>query len=216
MNSPLVTETEPEALPVKPRRRGRRQALTVASVLLAVLGGVVAGSGTASAQTLPGACSALCNQRPSWVDQDDWDAAVEAANFWANNNVDHNQVVRSGIRSYYVISGSRSGWPGQHDGGQWFAFREPGHSNNQFVYYGGVYNDWNGLISNIEHNRGVSGSRAYSTNGHSLAPYVEYDISYYAQPNSQRNALRLVRNPNSGNVYLSTDHYQTFTFLGHF
>ncbi|NNN33788.1 hypothetical protein HLK59_26170 [Streptomyces sp. S3(2020)] len=214
MISPLDTETEPEALPAKPRRRGRRQALTVASVLLAVLGGVVAGSGTASAQTVPGACSALCNQRPSWVAEADWDAGVEAANWWANNNIDQTQVVWSGIRSYYRITSSHFGWPGQRQGGHWFGFREGSH--DQFVYYGGVYNDWNGMISNIEHARGVSGSRAYSSAGHTTAPYVEYDISYYGQPNSQRNALRLVRNPNSGNVYLTTDHYQTFTFLGHF
>ncbi|MFM9596617.1 hypothetical protein DF268_02315 [Streptomyces sp. V2] len=41
----------------KSRLRGRRRVLTVAKVLLALLGGVIAGTSPAFAQTPPGSCT---------------------------------------------------------------------------------------------------------------------------------------------------------------
>ena len=35
-------------------------------------------------------------------------------------------------------------------------------------------------------------------------------------PAGGRDAGRLVRNPNSGNVYVTFDHYQSFNYLGRF
>ncbi|MET8980067.1 hypothetical protein ABZX85_31130 [Streptomyces sp. NPDC004539] len=206
-----------------PRIRGRRRAMIVASVLLALTGGVAAGSGTAFAQTPPGHCNAICNQSPpggTGVSQAAWNAAVQAADFWANHYIDHTTVVRTSLRnSYYVLDQhAGAGWPGQAGGGQWYAYWDERSHNNQFVYYGGRYNDYNGLVSTIEQARGVPASRAFSTQGRNTAPYVEYDMDSYNQPNPAggRDSWRLVRNPNSGNVYVTFDHYQSFDYLGRF
>ncbi|MFJ8026794.1 hypothetical protein [Streptomyces sp. NPDC096311] len=68
---------------------------------------------------------------------------------------------------------------------------------------------------------GASSSQAYSTytdsNGVThYSPYVEYDIDYYNAPGSSRNSRRLIRNPNTGNAFVTYDHYQSFYYLGRF
>ncbi|WP_030949566.1 ribonuclease domain-containing protein [Streptomyces sp. NRRL S-646] len=148
----------------------------------------------------------------------DWNAALDAANFWANHQIDWHQTDWSGGRSYYHLDQwAGRGWPGQTTGNQWFGYWESATRRTEFVYYGGTYNDWNGLVSYAEQNlRGVSTSRAFSSGNGRTAPYVEYDIDYYGAARSSRNARRIVRNPLTGNVVATFDHYQSFEYLGHF
>ncbi|MFK0113012.1 hypothetical protein [Streptomyces sp. NPDC091217] len=223
MSPSAVTEHTPEAAHhKKPRLRGHRRALTVASMLLALVGGAIADSGAASAQTvptLPGSCTQTCNRPPSGVNQADWDDALDAADFWANHEINVFAVVRYRLNSYYRLDFDRSrGWPGARQGNQWLGFWNGAANRDQFVYYGGTFNDYQGLVTTIEQARGVSASRAYQTSRQRTAPYVEYDISYWNQPWGvpNRGSWRLVRNPNSGNVYVTFDHYTSFYYLGHF
>ena len=218
MSSTLAPASTPTAERHPKRRlRGHRRALTVASVLLALVGGVVTDAGTAFAQPpAPGACTQTCNNPPAGVSSADWNDALEAADFWANHSIDFNQVDWYSARSYYHLDQwNGHGWPAQSFGNQWFGYWHPG-LGTRFVYYGGTYNDWDGSVSAIEHARGVSNSQAYSTSGRTTAPYVEYDIDYYNAPRSSRNARRLVRNPNTRDVYVTYDHYQSFYYLGQF
>ncbi|WP_329218411.1 hypothetical protein OG352_19085 [Streptomyces sp. NBC_01485] len=224
MSSSLTTESAESAdsatdaeRPTKRRLRGRRRAVTFAGVLLALAGIMATDSGTAVAAAPPGACTQWCNNPPPNVSVQNWNWAVEAADFWANHWADTTTTSWYGGRTYYRLDQwAGHGWPGQTFGNRWYAYWDSRLHRDQYVYYGGVYNDYNGLLSNFEQVRGVSSSRAYSTNGRTTAPYVEYDIAYYNAPNTGRDAMRIIRNPNSGNVYATFDHYQSFDYLGHY
>lgn len=224
MSSTLVEASAPDAERRKtPRLRGRRRILTVASLLLALVGGAVAESGTALAQTPPGTCTQTCHHPPAGVSQAEWDGALEAASFWANHYIDFNAVVRyrSGwrINSYYRLDPWAShGWPPARFGNQWFGYRDTHTHRDQFLYYGGTFNDNQGLVSAIEQARGIRADRAFSSDNRRTAPYVEYDLDYWDQPWGvpNRGIRRLVRNPNSGNVYVTFNHYTSFYYLGHF
>jgi hypothetical protein len=199
----------------RPRLRGRRRILTVASIALALLGGTVAESGAAFAQAPPGACAQSCNNAPPGVAQADWNEAVMAADFWANHYIDWNSVVRRNHGQYRILQQwTGHGWPGQADGNRWYGY----HTGNGygFTYYGGTYNDWNGLLTAFDQRHGGNSTTSYQTGGGRTAPYVEYDISAYNAPNSRRDAWRLVRNPNNGNTYATFDHYSSFYYLGRF
>ncbi|GAA3796757.1 hypothetical protein GCM10022403_033340 [Streptomyces coacervatus] len=222
MSSSLDTASasDAERRTKRPRLRGRRRILTVASIALALLGGSVAESGAAFAQPPSAQCPAACYAgAPAGVQQVDWDDANEAATWWANNNVDFNAAsVRSGWSWYHRIDAHPGGgWPDSFWGQNWYAFYEPGIGRDQFIYYGGTFHDRAGLVTQAERNHGVSSNDAWQSsavNGNS--PYVEYDIDYYGSANDPRNARRLVRNTRTGNVYATFDHYQTFYYLGHF
>ncbi|MEW2116839.1 hypothetical protein AB0945_16915 [Streptomyces sp. NPDC005474] len=66
--------------PAKRRLRGRRRALTIASLALALLGGALGQAGTAAASPPPGYCTQTCNQAPAGLSNADRNAALEAAN----------------------------------------------------------------------------------------------------------------------------------------
>ncbi|MFC5661671.1 hypothetical protein ACFP3U_01600 [Kitasatospora misakiensis] len=204
--------------------RGRRRILTVASVLLALAGGTVAESAPAFAQAPSGACTQTCNNPPGGISPQDWNAALEAADFWANHRIDWQTNTWNQGSSYVWLTPAQSaGWPGQATGNRWFGYYEPNQPNQhvQFIYYGGRFDDRDGLLAWYEHQRGVSDSQAWSTytdrwgNTH-YSPFVEYDIDYYPNAQVPRNARRIVRNVNNGNVYATFDHYQSFEYLGHF
>ncbi|WP_416979606.1 ribonuclease domain-containing protein [Streptomyces sp. T028] len=224
MSSTLVEASAPDAERRKtPRLRGRRRILTVASVLLALVGGAVAESGTALASTPPGTCTQTCNNPPGGVSRAEWNGVLQAASFWANHYIDFNAVVgyRSGLRfhNYYRLdTWAGHGWPHAGFGRQWYAYWDNRTRRNQFLYYGGTFNDRSGLISTIEQARGVPASRAFSTDRRRTAPYVEYDVDYWDHPwgTPDRGARRFVRNPNSGNVYYTNDHYRSFYYVGRF
>lgn len=224
MSSPLASASAPDAdRRTKPRLRGHRRVLTVASVLLALVGGAIADSGTAFAQPPSGTCTQTCNNPPAGITAADWNAALEAADFWANHQIDWMATNWSGGRSYYHLNDDAGrGWPGQRYGNQWFGYWEPSVHRTQFIYYGGVYNDWNGNLSWFEQTaHGGTTSNSYSTYRDRFgithnAPYVEYDIDYYGAARTQRNARRIIRNPNTGNVFATFDHYQSFEYLGRF
>lgn len=201
----------------KPRVRGHRRVLTVAGVLLALIGGVATEPGAAFAQAPAGTCTQFCNNPPAGVSVGDWNAAVETANFWSDHQIDFAAVDWSNAQSYYHLDYWQGhGWPGQTTGNQWFGYWENG-VGTRFVYYGGTYNDYNGLLSNFEQNsHGATSSQAFSTGNGRTAPYVEYDMDYYTAARSSRNARRIVRNPNTGNVYATFDHYNSFYYLGRY
>lgn len=225
MSSNLVPASASDAeRRTKPGLRGRRRILTVVSLLLALVSGVIADSGAAFAQppTAPCPCNSAQNPSPQGVTQGDWNDAREAADFWANHEIDFFAVNWSNARSYYVLEPNVGhGWPGQNHGRQWFGYWEPAVHRTQFIYYGGTYNDYNGVVTQMERNRGVAANRAYSTFTNRIgfthmSSYVEYDLDYYGAARSGRNARRIVRNFITGDVYATFDHYVTFHYLGHF
>lgn len=211
----------------KPRLRGRRRlALTAAGALLALIGaGGLVKAGTASAQPVnppPGACTQTCNQPPSGVSTEDWNAALEAADFWANHYIDWNGWVRTGNWGSGVWTLEHwqgHGWPAAINGGHWYAIHSavaPGRYD--YLYYGGRFHDYGGLISNFERYHGGTAATSFSSGSGRTAPYVEYDLDYWSStsPAGGRGARRIVRNPNTGNVYVTYDHYTSFYFLGRF
>ncbi|MEV0227724.1 ribonuclease domain-containing protein [Streptomyces sp. NPDC050704] len=221
MSSTLAPTSATDAeRPTKPRLRGRRRALTVAGLLLALVGGAIGESGTAIAQAPPGSCTQWCNNPPagSGVSRADWNAAVEAADFWANHAIDFNQVDYSYGHSYYHLYWHPNrGWPHAGFGNQWFGYRDRYTGHTEFVYYGGTFHDRSGDLAWQEQNaQHVSASQAYSTDRTHTSPYVEYDIDYHGSARSSRNARRIVRNSITGNVYVTYDHYATFMYLGHY
>ncbi|MFE3856035.1 hypothetical protein ACFXPN_33510 [Streptomyces griseorubiginosus] len=217
-----ASEPEPESAEERrprPRLRGHRRILAVVGMLLALVGGVFADSGTAFAQPPSGSCTHTCNNPPGGVSRADWNSALEAADFWANHVIDFHAVSYASGRSYYRLDQwAGRGWPGQRTGNQWFGYWEPSIQRTEFVYYGGVYNDYNGDLAYHEQNQfHVPASRAFSTGNGRTAPYVEYDVDYHAAPNNAGRGLRrIIRNPNTGNTYVTYDHYQTFYYLGHY
>jgi len=193
--------------------RGRR-ALTVAGVLLALVGGA---AGTAVAQPPPGQCRQWCNQPPSGnppISNQAWNDAERAADFWANHEIDpHVPQGRAGIGRLEQQAGH--GWPGQAGGNRWFDFWDSRAHADRYIYYGGRFNDREGNLAWFEQQRGVPSSRAFSTGNGRTAPYVEYDIDEHTSTRSQDRGLRrIVRNPLTGNVFVTFDHYQTFAWLG--
>lgn len=193
--------------------------MIAASVLVALTGGLVAGGGSASAQTPPGNCNSVCNQAPPpSVSEHQWDNAVRAADFWANHQTDRHDMIRTGASSSVptLIYHGGSGWPPASQGDQWYGYWDSRQHANEFVYTGGRYDDSDGLLSWAEQNRGASSSRAHSSHPGSPAPYVEYDLDAYQRPGAARSGSRLIRNPSTGNVYATFDHYQSFNFLGRF
>lgn len=222
MSSSLAETSAPEAEQTKkPRLRGGRRILTVASVLLALVGGAVAQSDAAFAQSPPGTCNACTLPPvPAGVNANAWREAFQAASFWANHYIDFSQTVRYNLlnRVFCLEPWPGHGWPGARYNGGWYGY-EDGHGHNRYIYYGGTYNDYNTEITRLEHARGISSSHAYATGPRRSAPYVEYDVNDWAQPWGvpNRGDWRLVRNPNSGNVYVTFQHYKpgSFHYLTH-
>ncbi|MEH0417328.1 hypothetical protein [Streptomyces sp. B21-083] len=215
MSSPLAETSAPGAEPAKkPRLRGRR-ILTAASVLLALLGGAVAQSDAALAQSPPGTCgSCTIPPVPNGVSATAWNEAFQAASFWANHYIDFNSVVRYNlVNSVYRLEPWRNrGWPGPL-GGRWLGYAG-GNNHNRYIYTGGTYNDYNTEITRLERGRGVPSSDAYPTGPRRSSPYVEYDVNDWAQPWGvpNRGGWRLVRNHNNGHVYVTFDHYDPGSF----
>ncbi|WP_035841536.1 hypothetical protein [Kitasatospora azatica] len=208
----------------KPRLKGRHRVLTVASVLLALVGGTVAEAGTAIAQPPSGACTQTCNNPPAGVSPWDWDAALEAADFWANHRIDWGSHTYNQGNTYaWLTYQQNAGWPGEATGDRWLGYYEPAEPNHpiQFIYYGGRFNDWDNNLSAFEQHRGVSPLQAYGTyrdswgNTH-YSPYVEYDMDYYPNAQVPRNARRIVRNTNNGDTFATFDHYQSWNYLGRY
>ncbi|MFJ9900620.1 ribonuclease domain-containing protein [Streptomyces sp. NPDC091280] len=183
-------------------------------MLLALVGGAVAEPSGAFAQAPPGQTNHGFQNPPagSGISQADWNEILRAAGFWSNVNID--AYPNWGVGHLEVEPGR--GWPGQAGGNRWFDFWDSNAHANRYIYYGGRFNDYQGLVSNIERANGASSSQAHSTQGSNVSPYVEYDIDEYTSTGVRRNARRIVRNPNTGNVYATTDHYNSFNLVGKF
>ncbi|WP_157849651.1 hypothetical protein [Streptomyces novaecaesareae] len=151
----MSTALDPAPAPDVDRRkkaplRGRRRILTVASVLLALVGGTVAQSAPAFAQPPTGACTQTCNNPPGGISPQDWNAALEAADFWANHRIDWQTNTWNQGNSYaWLTPAQNAGWPGQATGNRWFGYYETNQPNQhvQFIYYGGRFDDRDGLLS---------------------------------------------------------------------
>ncbi|WP_216587962.1 hypothetical protein [Streptomyces brasiliscabiei] len=118
-------------------------------MLLALQGGVIAGTGPAFAQTPPGSCTHTFNNPPQGVSQA-WNHAPQAADFCANSNIKPHRALWSGGRSYHELDHTRGRvWSGAAHGTNWYGYQTA--HGNQFIYYGGTYNDWNGLLSAFEY-----------------------------------------------------------------
>ncbi|SER02457.1 hypothetical protein SAMN04487983_1010142 [Streptomyces sp. yr375] len=92
-------------------------------MLLALAGVMATDTGTAVAAPPPGACTQWCNNPPAGVTQQNWNWAVEAADFWANHWADTTTSSWYGGRSYYRLDQwAGRGWPGQTFGNRWYAF----------------------------------------------------------------------------------------------
>lgn len=220
MSSALASASAPDVERRKtPQMRARRRVLAVASMLLALTGGVIASTGTASAQTPPGACTHTCNNPPGGISAADWNAALQAADFWANHYIDFNGAVWYRFWEYRRLEHwAGHGWPGQATGQRWYGYFD-NNQNAQFIYYGGTFNDYNGDVAAFEQNSPLthaSPSQAFSTGNGRTAPYVEYDMDSYNAPGTQRNARRIIRNTITGNTFVTYDHYKTFAYLGRF
>ncbi|MDX3517917.1 ribonuclease domain-containing protein [Streptomyces scabiei] len=189
-------------------------------MLLALAGGTIAESGSAFAQP-PNACTQTCpaHPAPSGVDQQDWNAAIEAADFWANYEANHlgATVAYTPSERYWRLDHTPGhGWPSAGGGGVWYAYWDRHTQNYEYVYYGGRFNDSQRRVTRAENRRGVANTNAFPTAGTRSSPYVEYDIDYYDDPHDPRNARRIVRNTRTGHVYATFDHYNTFYYLGRY
>lgn len=220
MSSTLAPATAPAAeRRVKPRSGVLRRFLTLASVLIALVVGTIGGTGTAFAQVPPGSCPASCGiTAPQGVSETVWRDTVQAANFWANSNIDFFQVIWSGGRSYYDLDHTPGrGWPGAGHGRNWYAYQSG--TGNQFIYYGGTFHDYNGDITFFETQvMHVSAAQAYSTYTDRWgirhnSPYVEYDMDSYPAARTARNARRIIRNVNTGHTFVTYDHYTSFYYI---
>ncbi|MFD7902363.1 hypothetical protein ACFV4F_07115 [Kitasatospora sp. NPDC059722] len=219
MSTALDPAPAPDAgRPKKPGTSKRRRAMIVAGMVLALMGGAVSTANAVVPQ--PVYCPQNCWQErnpPNGVNWGDWQDANSATAFWANYNIDWGNTT-FGYRDLSPQWGH--GWPAQVYGGTWYAYFEPNYSADRFIYYGGTFNDYGGNLTAEERAHGVGGAQAWATQGYgqsaNRAPYVEYDMDVYTQANPPggRNARRIVRNPNSGNVYVTFDHYNTFHYLG--
>ncbi|WP_416973698.1 hypothetical protein [Streptomyces sp. 4F14] len=193
-----------------------RRTLTIAGVMLALVGGA---AGSAIAAPPPGACTQWCNNPPPGaprISTQEWNDAVEAADFWANHDIDR-FVPRGKLGVGRLNPQLAHGWLPQEDGGRWFDFWNGRAGTDRFIYYGGRFNDRDGTLAGLEQHRGEPSSRAFSTGNGRTAPYVEYDIDERTSSRSQNRGLRrIIRNPLTGNVFATFDHYQTFSWLGEY
>lgn len=216
------TSAPPGERKKKPRPRRLGRALAVAGMAFALLGGTIE---TASA-TVPQDvyCPHDCwqvQQIPNNITWGQWQDANSAAAFWANYNFSWGNYERApNGTDYNRISYQRyHGWPDQVYGGRWVGYWEGQWRQSRFIYYGGLYNDYGHQVTTAEASRGVSSANAFSTwrdySGSHTAPYVEYDMDAYNGPTG-RNDRRLVRNPRTGHVYVTFNHYNTFYYLGRF
>ncbi|MFF4799948.1 hypothetical protein ACFY1U_16290 [Streptomyces sp. NPDC001351] len=211
-----VSASDAERRTKRPRLRGRRRILAVASIALALLGGTVAESGAAFAQSPPGACTQWCNNPPAGVNQQDWNEAVMAADFWANHYIDWNSRVNYGWGQYRILQPwNGHGWPGRGDGQRWYAYRDG--RGYGYVYYGGEYEDRNGFLTQFDIGaHGGNSSTSYQHGPNGPSSYIEYDINGHNAPNDPRDAWRIVRNVNNGNTYATFDHYNSWNYLGRY
>ncbi|KOG11427.1 hypothetical protein [Streptomyces viridochromogenes] len=114
------------------------------------------------------------------------------------------------------------GWPNWHNiaGREWFtasAWVDPAthRQHREMIFTGGQYQDRDGALRSFMH-AGHAGTS--STAMHYMGSFQEYNTTIYTGPvNSavpRRDARRLVRAVNTGDVWWTDDHYSTFHYMG--
>lgn len=114
------------------------------------------------------------------------------------------------------------GWPNWHNigGRDWFTasvWLDPAtHAQHRsLVFTGGQYQDRDDALRDFMHNGHASTS---STALHYMGTFQEYNTTVYTTTvNSavpRRDARRIVRAVNTGDVWWTDDHYSTFHYLG--
>jgi len=212
------------------RLRARARKVAVPAVLLGLTVGGVGLSATAHAAEGP-SCASVPGQtcpapgpaadplpsrgsQPAGVSTQQWRGATTAATFWGNEGIS----TASGDR-YHLVMRGQTGYPGQGWPGNtstnaraWYHF-ETGSSwrpEHHYIVYGGVFQDRDHRIENLEESHHVTQNNASGSN----AVYREYDVNSWSTATANRGRERIVRNVRNGHVYATFDHYGSFHYLG--
>ncbi|MHC5903632.1 hypothetical protein ACVNF4_06915 [Streptomyces sp. S6] len=220
MSSNEALETPREKRSLSSVLRAYARKVVIPAMLLGVTVSGLGLSATAHAADAPG-CSAptqTCPAEAPWrgsqpgnVSDQDWRAAVTAADFWNTHDINRanglNELVTSENPQYH------QGWPGDTNGRGWYSFTTGSwpRRTTHWIYYGGVFQDRGGQVANQE--AGFHVPNMY-TDG-STGAYREYDtLSHESTGSNIRGTMRIVRNIYTGHVYATFDHYNTFHYLG--
>ncbi|KOU57037.1 hypothetical protein ADK57_40155 [Streptomyces sp. MMG1533] len=206
---------------------GRRRRFAMGALLLALAGGIATNPVTtdsASAQPCTQVCQAAPQRgvRPNGVTAANWSLAVRAADMWSSRAATGRNTItwqgQNNRTTYaYEMRSGRRGWVG---GRNWMYV--PWQRGDEYYFAGGRHMDYGGHLQTFERTFGVPASSA--TGGNNNTPYREYDFyassaavqggTGLASPFRPRGAWRLVRNVNTGHVYVTFNHYTTFYYLG--
>lgn len=231
MTSTEALETPRAKRPLSSRLKAHARKAAIPAMLLSVTLGGVGVSTTAHAAEAP-SCSTTPNThvtcpaqapyrgtRPTnnpAITPQNWNGALSAATFWSMHGINHfnglHELVTEGNPQYH------GGWPGDtaRSAVGWYHWTTGTFLRREtnWIWYGGVFNDRNHRLSNLEASFGVPASRRQGV--HQV--YREYDMLGYTtgqRPGSgSRGQYRIVRNVDTGHVYATFDHYTSFHYLG--
>ncbi|MFI9172101.1 hypothetical protein [Streptomyces lincolnensis] len=231
MTSTEALETARTRRTLSSRLKAHARKAVIPAVLLGITIGSVGVSATAHAaegpscfsvpgQTCPAPGPAADplpqrqTQEPAGVSSQQWRGATTAANFWNAEGISN----APGDRFHLVMRGQHGfpgqGWPGNTstNARAWYHF-ETGSSwrpEHHYIVYGGVFQDREHRIQNLEESHHVRPNNASGSN----SVYREYDITSWSQTTANRGRERIVRNVRNGHVYATFDHYGSFHYLG--
>lgn len=212
------------------RLRAHARKATIPAMLLGLTFGSVGVATTAHAASGP-SCQSVPNQtcpapgpsadplpargsQPAGVSSQQWRGATSAAQFWNTEGISN---IR-GDRFHLVMRGQNGypgqGWPGDTNPNarSWYHFETGGSWRPQqhYIVYGGVFQDRDHRIQNLEQSHHVSSNDASGSN----SVYREYDVNAWSTSTANRGTERIVRNVRNGHVYATFDHYGSFHYLG--
>ncbi|QNP68080.1 hypothetical protein IAG44_00355 [Streptomyces roseirectus] len=230
MSSTEAVETPRVKRSLTSRLRAHARKAGITAMLLGVTAGGLGLSATAHAASTP-SCETIPNQtcpapgpsgdqlparhsRPAGVTEEQWRGATTAADFWNVEGVSN----APGDRLHLVMRGQNGfpgrGWPSDTNPNAraWYHFETGSGRVPQrwYIVYGGVFQDREQRVQNLERSHHVWASDAAGSND----VYREYDIHAWAGDNHIRGRERIVRNVRNGHVYATFDHYGSFHYLG--
>jgi hypothetical protein len=230
-----MTSTEESATPrvkrtLSSRLKAHARKAVIPAMLLSVTIGGVGVSATAHAAEGP-SCASVPGQtcpapgpaadplpqrgpQPAGVSNQQWRGFTTAADFWSREGVsnvpgDPYHLVMQGQRGY-----PGQGWPGNTSANarHWYHFETGGswRPEHHYIVYGGVFQDRDHRIQNLEESHHVQPSNASGSN----SVYREYDVNSWSHTTASRGQERIVRNVRNGHVYATFNHYGSFHYLG--